>query len=150
MIDDKLPSLCQTLLRGQGKVSSPRHSCLCSISICQGPARGRDAARRAGCSRLPEACGRSSEWQGCVLQGLLNVMGWAAGRIMTPFSDATVRFSGEKWKRCQGPLPLPGQQVSRLEKVLGEDKETCVCREDVPQSHRDSQTRGGASHGTRK
>lgn len=104
MIDDRLPSLCQTRLRGQGKVSSPRHSCLCSISICQGPARGRDAARRAGCSRLPEAYGQSSEWQGCVLQGLLNVVGWAAGRVMTPCSDATVRLSGKGVKdHCLSP-----------------------------------------------
>lgn len=42
MIDDKLLSLCQMLLRGQGKVSSLSHPRLCSVSICQATARARE------------------------------------------------------------------------------------------------------------
>lgn len=96
---------------GQGEL--PTRSLSLINQYLSGPSkreRGSDAARSAGCSRLPEVHRQSSEWQGCVLQGLLNVVGWAAGRIVTPFSDSTVRFSGEKWKRWQGSLPLPGRR----------------------------------------
>lgn len=126
---------------GQGELPTPSMSLL--NQYLSGPSKRERCCQKGRLLKLPEVCRRSSEWQGCILQGLLNVVGWAAGRIMTLFSDSTVRFSGEKWESCQGPLPLPGQQVSQLGRLLGEDK-ICVCSEDVPQGHRDPQTRGGA------
>lgn len=58
MIDDKLLSLCQTLVGGQGKAGSPSHPCLCSVSICQGPAEGGEMLQGGQTSQgSPKAAG---------------------------------------------------------------------------------------------
>lgn len=126
---------------GQGEFPKPCMSLL--NQYLSGPSkRERNAARRSGFSWFPKVCRRSSQWYGCVLQGLLNAVGGAAGRIMTPFLSPQSDLVERSGKGVQDGC-LSQQQVSRLERMLGEDKETCACTEDVPQSDRDPQTRGG-------